>query len=300
MVNQQITAKKEVWTILEMVRWGTQYFADKGVDSPRLTIELIVCHVTGLERVGLYTNFEKPLSTTELDGIRVSVRRRVQREPLQYILGSTQFYGIEVSVNSAVLVPRPETELIAEHVAECLMRRGNQSPVVLDIGTGSGCIALALARRFPHARIVAIDKSEKALAVAARNAQTLAVNSVQFLPIDVFCDVSALGVFDVIVSNPPYISVGDMEELQSEVRQFEPHSALCGGKDGLDFYRRFAEIFPTLLKHDGEYCVEIGYGQEVSIASIFEKAGFIASSFRDYAGIVRGVYGTHKEIGSKE
>lgn len=283
-----------------MIRWGTQYFTDKAVDSPRLTIELMVCHVTGLERVELYTNFEKPLSATELDGIRASVLRRVRREPLQYILGSAQFYGVEVSVNPAVLIPRPETELIAERVAEFLVRRSNQSPMVLDIGTGSGCIALALARRFPHARVVAIDKSEQALAVAKRNAQALGLPLVQFLQMDVFGDISALGVFDVVVSNPPYISVGDMQELQSEVRQFEPQSALCGGSDGLDFYRRFAKIFPVLLKQDGEYCVEIGYGQEQAVTGLLEEAGLAASSFRDYAGITRGVYGRRKGGGMVE
>lgn len=291
MVNRQVGEKKESWTILEMIRWGTQYFADKGIDSPRLTIELIVCHATGLQRVGLYTNFEKPLSAPELDAIRTGVRRRVRSEPLQYIVGSTHFFGVEIAVTPAVLIPRPETELIAERVAQCLAKRGEQSPRVLDIGTGSGCIALALAQRFPHAQVIAIDKSEEALAVASSNVRALALSNVVCEHKDVLHDVSALGVFDVIVSNPPYIPIGDMEELQPEVRQFEPHSALFGGDDGLVFYRRFAEVFPALLKPGGEYCVEIGYGQHRAVASLFERAGLTVESFRDYAGIERGVYG---------
>lgn len=290
MAEQQVHEKQSVWTILDMIRWGTQYFADREIDSPRLTIELILCAATGLERVGLYTNFEKPLSASELDVIRTAVRRRSKHEPLQYILGSASFYGLQLMVSPAVLIPRPETELLVEHVVNRAKKRP-EGISILDIGTGSGCIALALSARIPGARVTAIDVSETALAVATANAVSLADERITFERCDIMRELPSGAPFDIIVSNPPYIPSGEIGELQAEVRDHEPVNALAGGEDGLFFYRRFAEIFPAMLQPGGEYCVEIGYGQEQAIREILSGAGMTAEMFRDYSGIARCVYG---------
>lgn len=290
MAEQQTREKQSVWTILEMIRWGTQYFTEKEIDSPRLTMELILCAATGLERVGLYTNFEKPLSAAELDVIRTAVRRRSRHEPLQYIIGTTSFYGLKLMVSPSVLIPRPETELLVEHAINRAKKRP-EGISILDIGTGSGCIALALSGRIPGARVTAIDVSAEALGMAAANASSLADERIIFEQCDIIRDVPSGAPFDMIVSNPPYIPSGEIGELQAEVREHEPVQALAGGEDGLLFYRRFAEIFPAILKPGGEYCVEIGYGQHEAIRDLLSGAGMTAEMFRDYSGIARCVHG---------
>lgn len=289
MAEQQAHGKQSVWTILEMIRWGTQYFAERTIDSPRLTIELILCAATGLKRVELYTNFEKPLTAAELDVIRTAVRRRSRYEPLQYIIGTSGFYGLEFAVNPAVLIPRPETELLVEHTIRRAATRDGVS--ILDIGTGSGCIALALSARLPGARIKAVDVSREALATAAGNARTLGDEKVVFEQCDILHEIPSGAPFDIIVSNPPYIPSGDIGDLQIEVRDHEPVQALAAGEDGLLFYRRFADIFPAMLRPGGEYCVEIGYGQEEEVREILGGAGLTVSMFRDYGGIARCIYG---------
>ncbi len=291
---EQQTIKKDVWSILEMIRWGTQYFADRGIDSPRLTIELIVCAATGLERIGLYTNFEKPLAASELDRIRAAVKRRVKREPLQYILESVPFYGLQIAVNRSVLIPRPETEFLVDHVVQRMRNKGAIS--VLDIGTGSGCIALALAKHLPDARVLAVDIEENALGVARANARTLELESrVEFRQCDILRSAPE-GRYDIVVSNPPYIASAEIEELEPEVRDYEPRTALEAGNGGLAFYSRFAGIFPGLLKEGGEFCVEIGCGQESAVHEFFRSAGLQTADFSDLAGIVRCIYGVKSGV----
>ncbi len=293
---EQQPIKKDAWSILEMIRWGTQYFAGRGIESPRLTMELIVCAATGLQRIGLYTNFEKPLSASELDIIRSAVKRRVKREPLQYILGSVDFYGLRIAVNPSVLIPRPETEFLVDHIVQRKRTTGAMS--ILDIGTGSGCIALALLRHLPEARVLAVDIKEDALAVARANAQALGLEQrITFQQCDILGAVPE-GQFDVIVSNPPYIAPAEIAELEPEVRDYEPRTAL-EADDEVAFYRRFAGIFPELLKDGGEFCVEIGCGQEAAIHGFFREAGIQTADFKDLAGIVRCVYGTKMAYNSE-
>jgi release factor glutamine methyltransferase len=294
---------EKTWTVIEMIQWGKQFFEEKNIDSPRLTMELLLAHVTGLSRVQLYTSFDKPLSGEELDALRPLVRRRAKFEPLQYILGTTDFYGLNLVVTPDVLIPRPETEVLVESViaalrAKCSGETGYTDAglrVLLDIGTGSGCIALALAKQYPALRVVGIDVSARAVATAQCNAERLGVHNVEFRTIDILTHegVATLqkeyGRFDVLVSNPPYIAADEMPELQAEVGQYEPSIALTDGHDGLTFYRRFAAIFPALLQSNGLFAVEIGYAQESQVVKAFEEQGFSVSVVQDFAGIPRVV-----------
>lgn len=314
-------------TVLEIIRRTSDFFRTKDIDSPRLTIELMLCEVLGCSRIKLYMHYDKPLQVSELELLRSMVRRRGKREPLQYILGGAEFYGLPFKVSPCVLIPRPETELLVERAEKEITRRGasgsshllnglqpsqdgafrssaepqekyagNSSDAglrILDIGTGSGCIAIALAKRFPQAIITAVDISAQALAVAQENARLHQINNITFVEADILSDVSWEQQFDVIVSNPPYISGMDSKGLQPEVGLFEPLSALTDNADGLTFYRRFAAIFPKLLTETGCFFVEIGYGQAEGAAEYFSASGFSVEVHKDYADIPRVLTGNH-------
>jgi len=267
-------------TVLEVIQKSAEFLAKKGVDAARLQIELLLAHVLKLPRMKLYLNFERQLSEVELDAVRGLVKRRGQREPLQHITGSTSFCGLEMTVNRHVLVPRPETELLAEagweflgkHSPSNSQRAGPETgaPVALDFGTGSGCIAIALAVKCPAARLVALDTSAEALAVAKQNAERNQVaDRIEFRHEDGFGVLPAGARFDLIISNPPYIPSAEIETLEPEVRDFDPRAALDGGADGLDFYRRLAGESPTFLKPDGRIMLEFGDGQAEEVKRIF-------------------------------
>ncbi len=279
---------EKIWTVLSIIQWGTQYFDERGVDSPRLTIELILGHVVEMSRVQLYTSFEKPLAKEELEILRSMVKRRVNHEPLQYILGETNFFGLTIGVNPSVLIPRPETEELVEHALKALKSRQGEALRVLDIGTGSGCIALALAKHLPAAHILGIDSSETALQTAAGNARRLGVSNVTFSYCDILRDLPA-GEFDVIVSNPPYIAAQEMAELQPEIREHEPQQALTDAGDGYGFYRRFAEVFREILDDSGAFFIEIGFGQAEMVRELFAVQGFDVEVRNDMSSIPRVV-----------
>lgn len=286
---------EKIWTVLELLTWGTEYFAGKGIDSPRLTMELLLAHVLTVSRVNLYMQFDKPLHQNELADLRVLIQRRSGREPLQYIVGETNFFGLTLALNSSVLIPRPETEELVEIALRHLKRLQNENQRqinILDIGTGSGCIALSLASQLPQAHIVAIDVSEPALQLAAENARRLGIKNVFFQHCDILHEKPA-GVFDLIISNPPYISQEDMGEVQSEIINFEPHLALTDGGDGLTFYRRFVSLAPELMadkkNSNSRMMIEIGYGQAGKVCQLFENNGFSAEVLPDFSGIERVV-----------
>jgi release factor glutamine methyltransferase len=267
-----------------MINWGSEYFSTKGVDSPRLTIELILAHVLGLSRFDLYLQFDRPLKDAELDELRSMIRRRAAREPLQYILGEAHFHGRRFAVDRAVLIPRPETELLVDEV----LRRVHALRC-LDVGTGSGCIGVTIALERPDTEVVAIDVSEEALAVARGNAEALGARNITLDRCDFMDDdaVRALGSFDLIVSNPPYVAVAEMAELAPEVREHEPHAALTDRGDGLAFYRRFVEVAPTLLRPGGHLFLEIGFGQAERLDALFRSAGFSVDILDDLERIPR-------------
>ena len=274
-------------TVLEVIKRSTEYLESKGVDSPRLQIELLLAHVLKLPRLKLYLDFERQLSERELDTVRAMVKRRGEREPLQYIVGTTSFCGLEISVTPAVLIPRPETELLVEQAWAFLASRGDSAATVLDFGTGSGCIAIAIAHKFPACEVHAIDASQEALQVAQANAGRLNAK-VHFHRSFAIDDLTSPRPLDLVVSNPPYIPDAEMETLQPEVRDYEPRMALGGGSEGLDFYRMIASRARMRLTATGCAIVELGHGQEGAVRAIFEGEGwFVETVVADYAGTPR-------------
>lgn len=291
-------------TVLEGIQKSAEFLAKRGVESPRLQAELLLAHVLRLPRMKLYLNFERGLSEAETDAFRELVKRRSQREPLQHILGSTSFCGLEIAVNRSVLVPRPETEILAEAGWTFLSTLNSQPSTALDFGTGSGCIAIALAVKCPEAKVIALDVSAEALEIAKQNAARNGVaERIEFVQGDGFSafaqklgrdeaagpterHVSRVGgapyqLFDLIISNPPYIPTAEIEKLEPEVRDFDPRSALDGGPDGLDFYRRFATEAAPFLKADGRIMLEFGDGQADAIRKIFEEQNWIVEAIRE-------------------
>ncbi|GLI38420.1 peptide chain release factor N(5)-glutamine methyltransferase [Geobacter hydrogenophilus] len=281
-----MTEKPETWTIRRVLDWTRGYLADKGVENARLETEWLLSAALGLDRVGLYVNFDKPLNAEELSAVRGLVARRAKREPLQYVLGTQEFCGLEFVVTPAVLIPRHDTEVLVEEA----LRRAPHAATVLDIGVGSGCIAVSLAKNLPDAQVCGVEQSAGAIALAQQNVERHGVRVILYEGslFEPFADQR----FDLIVSNPPYIPTADLDTLQPEVREYEPRAALDGGADGLDFYRI---IVPAALEHlslGGWLMVELGIGQAESVLEMFEKAGFTdCFTAKDPNGIDRVVGG---------
>ncbi len=275
-------------TVLEVIQRSTEFLAKKGIDSPRLQTELLLAHVLKLPRMQLYLSFERPLAPPELDTMRDLVKRRGQREPLQQITGSTSFCGLEIAVNRHVLVPRPETELLAERAWTFLQERkrnefeNRTGPTALDFGTGSGCIAIALACRCPAARVYAVDVSTAALDLAKENAARNHVTErIEFLHADGLSSIDRGLQFDLIVSNPPYIPSAEIDRLQPEVRDYEPRQALDGGPDGLDFYRRIALDAVASLAAEGRIMLEFGDSQADALRELFQKQNWVVEAIQE-------------------
>ncbi|MBP2632492.1 MAG: Protein-(glutamine-N5) methyltransferase, release factor-specific [Firmicutes bacterium] len=278
----------EVWTIGSILKWTGQYFADKGVESPRLDAEVLLSHVLGKERIYLYVHFDEPLQADEMAQYKDAIKKRIARMPVAYIIGYKEFMGLDFNVSPAVLIPRPDTEILVEAVIERLKEKENVSFV--DIGTGSGAIVLSLLANLPQAVGSTVDISEAAIAVAKDNAEKFGVSDrVSFFHGDVYSPVKDQ-VFDAIISNPPYIPDADIESLQPEVK-CEPHGALAGGTDGLDFYRKLVREGVTLLKSGGFMAFEVGIHQAAAVAKLaetFSELGEV-SVLKDYGGIERVV-----------
>jgi release factor glutamine methyltransferase len=281
-----MSEKNETWTILKVLTWTKEYLAGKGVENARLEAEWLLCAALSLDRVGLYVNFDKPLSDAELAASRGMVARRARREPLQYILGSQDFEGLEFEVAPGILIPRHDTETLVEES----LRRAPEQASILDIGVGSGCIAVALAKNLPSARVSGVDQSPEALELARRNAARHGVD-LTLLAGSLFEPVAGQR-FDLIVSNPPYIPTADLETLQPEVREFEPRAALDGGPDGLAFYRLIVPAAPEYLNPGGWLLFEVGIGQAAEVLGLLERHGFTERfTARDPGGIERVVGG---------
>lgn len=279
-----MNTKPSVWTIGGILEWTKQYFSGKGVDNPRLDAEVLLSHILCRDRLYLYVHYDQPMSVEELAAFRECVRKRAARVPVAYITGEKEFFGLTFSVSPAVLVPRPETELLVETVVKRLA--GNPAPRIVDLGTGSGAITVSVLTQLPQATAVAVDISAAALAVAQTNAKRHAVaERVEWMQGDFWQPVS--GLFDAIVSNPPYIPAADVRALAPEV-QNEPVLALDGGLDGLDYYRRLLSDGDAYMAPGGFIAIEIGINQAAAIGSLAGKSPFmVADITADYAGIER-------------
>lgn len=272
----------EAWTPLRLLGWTQGFFAQKGVDAPRLTAELLLAHALGCDRVRLYLDFDKPLGAPELARFRELVRRRADGEPTAYLTGAREFYGRRFEVDARVLVPRPETEQLAEAALAALPEGG----AALDLGTGSGALAVTLALGRPGARVTAVDLSSEALEVARANAAALGA-AVEFLEGDLFAPLPAGAAFDVVASNPPYVPTGELAGLQREVRR-EPRLALDGGPDGLVVLRRIVEAAPGRLRPGGVLLLEMHETHLEALPALCRAAGFAAvEARRDLAGLPR-------------
>jgi release factor glutamine methyltransferase len=275
-------------TALDKLRKAKEFLERSGIDDAGREAELIISHCLGMDRATLYRDNPR-IPEDLISKIDESLKRRAKREPLQYILGYTEFYGLKINVGSGVLIPRPETELLVEEAKKIIsnfeFRISNFK--FLDLCTGSGCMALALAREFPEAQIYGTDTSEVAIRYAKKNIELNNINNVTFLKGNLFEPLKNL-VFDLIVSNPPYIKKNDIKNLQPEIKDWEPIEALDGGEDGLDYYRAIIPEARNHLNESGCLLLELGMSQSDEVKKISEDAGFINISLvKDYTGIER-------------
>ena len=279
------------WTVLELLRWTTGYLEGRGVTSPRSEAEMLLCHTLGLDRLGLYLHHDRPLCPEELARFKPLLLKRAKGFPLQYILGKTEFFGVTLRIHPPVFIPRPETEVLVEAVLERLKDEG--SPLIADVGTGSGNIAIALAKNLEEARIFATEISPAALLLARENAQANGVSSrIYFLSGDLLLplrDLEIPGGLDAVVSNPPYIPTGDLPDLPQEVKH-EDRRALDGGEDGTRFHRRLAAESREFLRPGGLLAMEVGDGQAERVAEILEGYGWEkVETLEDLSGTERVV-----------
>ncbi len=285
--------KMTVWTIRKILKWTTDYFDSKGVNTPRLDAEVLLAHALKKDRLYLYMNMDRPLSAPERASFRQMVTQRANRAPCALITESKEFWSMEFKVTPGTLIPRPETETLVERAIKLL--KGKLSPSILELGVGSGAISVSLASEIPEASVIAVDISYKALKCAAINIKRFHLDDrIRLVCGDLFDPIARGSGFDLIVSNPPYIPTTDIGGLEREIKDNEPLEALDGGHDGLDIIRRICLHAYEHLKPGGGLAIEIGDSQEDEVKSILESTGFYGniSSCKDLAGIARVISGT--------
>lgn len=279
-------------TVLEAIRLTTEFLEKKGIESPRTNAELMLAHILKCKRLDLYLSFDKPLKEEEVQQYREYLKRRAQNEPLQYILGEVEFYGMPFKVNPSVLIPRQETEILIDVMVNSLDK---EKPLnFLDIGTGTGNIPVTLARHFPNSTFITIDVNERALALAKGNAEINKLEDrVSFVKGDILDNSFSPGEeFDVIVSNPPYVALDQYKALQPEITKFEPREAVTDNSDGYTFYKAISQRAVGMLKPGGKLFFEVGQGQSETVALHMKNCGFINITVKkDYLNIERVVYG---------
>lgn len=289
----------EAWTVLRLVAWSADYLREKGVENARLNAELLLAHVLGLQRLDLYLQYDRPLAAAELAQFKALLLRRARREPLQYVLGHAAFRELDLLVDRRALIPRPETELLVGEVLEWARARGGGLEV-LEIGTGSGAIALSLAVEGRLARIVATDVSEDALALARANAERCGVaEAVEFRAGSLYSVLGAGERFDVIVSNPPYVASAARAELAPEVRDWEPETSLFAGPTGFEVLWPLVDGAAPRLRAGGILALEVGFGQARAVAARIAGTGRFAEAriVRDLAGHERVVVAERRAEG---
>jgi release factor glutamine methyltransferase len=291
---QAEAASTKVWTIGELVRWATDDFRTRGIDNPRLDAELIVAFALRITRTQVILENARELLPEELGKLRELVKRRRAREPMAYLLGEREFYGRPFKVDARVLIPRPDTEALVE-VALTRTRGASLHARVLDLCTGSGCVAVTLAKERPTTRVCGSDKSEGALAVARENAHRLGATNVWFITSDLF--ENAAGPFELVTANPPYIATSEIPTLQPDIKDFEPRLALDGGDDGLSLARTIVEEARSHLVAGGILAIEVGAGQASLLAELMRAAGYLDVEIaRDYGRVERVVSGVAPDV----
>lgn len=279
-------------TVLEAINLSAKYLEKKGIDSPRINAELLLANIIGCKRLDLYLAFDRPLVETELNNYRELIKRRAAFEPLQYIIGTIEFYGLELKVNPSVLIPRPETELLVEAI---IKKSSNVMKLdILEIGCGSGNIAISLAYHLKQAKIFTTDISNEALKLAKENSALFGVTErINFINHNILTtDLNEFPLFDVIVSNPPYVAIEGYSSLQKEIRHFEPRIAVTDGSDGLTFFRAISEKAFTQLKTNGLLFFEMAEGQHTHVKSIMMNNNFTnIEVWKDYQNTERIISG---------
>ncbi len=279
---------KKVWTVSELISWGTNYLNDYKIESPRLSIELLLCEILSCTRLDLYLNYDKPLNPRELKELKSKIKALLCGKPLQFVLGWTQFLNYKIFLCKKVFIPRPETEILVKFALDKYKNRKEEPLSILDIGCGSGAISIALADFFKNSKVLAIDVDKDAIEQTKENAERHSLKNIQLHRMDILKEVPSEK-FDLIVSNPPYIPILEYYELPKHVLD-EPKLALTDGSDGLTFYKRFAEIFPKILNESGNFFLEVGWNQAEAVAEIFANSGFDVDIKKDFQGIKRIVY----------
>ncbi|MBN1254073.1 MAG: peptide chain release factor N(5)-glutamine methyltransferase [Deltaproteobacteria bacterium] len=277
---------QERWTVLKVIQWTTGHFQEKGIANPRLEAEVLLAHLLGIDRMGLYLNYDRPLKEEERTAYREMIQRRTGGEPIAYIIGHKEFWSLRFAVNPECLIPRPETEHLVEEAVR--IGKGLQPSLrVLEIGHGCGAVAIALAKELEGAEIVATDISSGAHALAQENAEAHGVSGhIHFILGDLFP--SDERPFSLICSNPPYIPTEEILHLAPEVKDYEPLTALDGGENGVRFFRQIAREAPAFLMEGGWLLLEMGKGQAPDVAAILQEGGFSHIDLvPDHAGIER-------------
>ena len=263
----------ETWTITKLLDWTTEYFKKYAIEWPHLEAEILLAHALGFKRIELYTNHEKIVTPAELVKFKAMIQRRSQHEPIAYITGNQPFMSLEFHVDRNVLIPRPETEMLVEQVVSCSSAKGGTScQLLVDIGTGSGCIAISLAKFLPAVKVIGTDASPAALAIAHKNAETHKVaDRCEFRLGNLFEPIHETS--DIIISNPPYIPSKEIDGLMTDVKDWEPREALDGGEDGLDYIRKIIAEAPDHLNPNGMLLLEIGFDQGERVKKLAEGIG---------------------------
>ncbi len=279
-------------TVLESIKLSTEYLQKKDIESPRINAELLLADILNCKRLDLYLKFDQPLKEEEIDIYREYIKRRGRFEPLQYITGSVEFYGLEIKVNKSVLIPRPETEILVETIISSVEKEKNID--ILDIGTGSGNIAISIAKNLPNSKVSAIDSSNEALETAIENAKLNSVeNQIDFMNDSIMNGTNySTKKYDIIVSNPPYISRDEFQKLQPELKVYEPRIALTDESDGLSFFRIISSKTKIILKEHGKLFFEVGKEQYKQVEEILRENNFRNIIVKkDYLNIERVIYG---------
>ena len=262
---------KKTWRIIEIIKWGEEYFKLKGFENPKQEIEWLLCDLLQLKRIDLYLKFEDIINKSKLKKLKNWIKRRIEREPLQYITGKVEFYGLKFISTPQALIPRPETERLVDITLNSLKKI--PEPKILEIGTGSGCVSIAVSNKKPRANILSLDISKNALELAEINAKSNNCKNINFLEMDFLNEIPD-GRFDILISNPPYIPQKEIENIMPEVKNYEPRIALTDFEEGLNFYFRIAKVGRTLIPN-GIIILEVGLGNHPQkVFSLFKEAGF--------------------------